>query len=188
MSDTFETERLSARPAIPEDAPRVAALMGDKDLPWNLGRAPWPYTLADAENWIAITQQQWTTRSEFPFAVLLDDILIGSCGVMRVDTEQNIWEIGYWIGRPYWGQGYVTEAAQGVLDWAKTEHGITRFVSGHIFDNPASGRVLTKLGFKLAGEIEMYVKARDCTVLSPRYILNAPVEVALRDPLISKRP
>jgi RimJ/RimL family protein N-acetyltransferase len=95
-------------------------------------------------------------------------------------VNDDIWEIGYWIGKPYWGQGYVTEAAAGLLAWAQHEMGVTRFVSGHIFDNPASGKVLTKLGFTYAGDIEMYVKGRDCSVVSPRYILNAPIEVALK--------
>ena len=182
MKNTFNTERLSARAMSAADAPRVTELMQEKELPWNLGRAPWPYTLADAENWLALARQQWDAGSEFPFAILRDDTLIGCCGLVRVDTEQNIWEIGYWLGKPYWGNGYITEASHGLLDWAEREHGITRFVSGHIIDNPASGAVLVKLGFTLAGEIKMYVKGRDQTVRSPRYIRNAPVEVALRNP------
>jgi len=76
----------------------------------------------------------------------------------------------------------VTEAAQGLLAWAEREKGITRLISGHIFDNPASGKILIKLGFEYAGDIEIHVKGRNSTVLSPRYIRNAPVEVALRVP------
>ena len=184
MKTVFETERLRARPIELSDAPRVTELFQEKDLAWNLGRAPWPYALKDAENWLKIVARQWAAETEFPFAILKDDTLIGCCGIVQIDAEQNIWEIGYWVGKPYWGKGYVTEASIGLLDWAERELGITRFVSGHIFDNPASGRVLEKLGFELAGEIEMYVKGRDCKVRSPRYIRNAPVEVALRDPFI----
>jgi len=183
MKKTFKTERLSARPMQPSDALRVTQLFQDKELAWNLARAPWPYTLADAENWLKLAEQQWQTDSEYPFAVIKDDTLIGSCGLMQIDKTENIWEIGYWIGKPYWGQGYVTEAAKGLLGWAEREKSITRLVSGHIFDNPASGKVLTKLGFEHAGNIEMYVKGRNSTVLSPRYIRNAPVEVALKNPL-----
>ena len=187
MKTVFETERLRARPIEVSDAPRVAELFQEKELPWNLGRAPWPYALSDAENWLTLAQKQWAAGTEFPFAILKDGTLIGSCGIMCIDEAQNIWEIGYWVGKPYWGKGYVTEASIGLLDWAEREAGITRFVSGHIFDNPASGHVLEKLGFELAGEIEMYVKGRDCNVRSPRYIRNAPVEVALKDPLTGKR-
>lgn len=182
MDKTFKTARLTARPPTEQDAERVTTLFQDKDLAWNLGRAPWPYTLADAENWLKLASQSWQTDSEYPFAIIKDEILIGCCGLTRIDEAQNIWEIGYWMGKAYWGKGYVTEAARGLLTWAEHQMGITRFVSGHIDDNPASGRVLVKLGFEHAGDIKMYVKGRDCTVLSPRYIRNAPVEVALKDP------
>ena len=187
MKKQFETERLRARPIELSDAPRVAELFQEKELPWNLGRAPWPYALSDAENWLTLAQKQWEAGIEFPFAILKDATLIGSCGIMRINEAQNIWEIGYWVGKPYWGKGYVTEASIGLLDWAERELGITRFVSGYIFDNPASGRVLEKLGFELAGEIEMHVTGRNSIVRSPRYIRNAPVEEALRNPFRVKK-
>ena len=187
MKKQFETERLRARPIELSDAPRVAELFQEKELPWNLGRAPWPYALSDAENWLTLAQKQWEAGIEFPFAILKDATLIGSCGIMRINEAQNIWEIGYWVGKPYWGKGYVTEASIGLLDWAERKLGITRFVSGHIFDNPASGRVLEKLGFELAGEIEMHVTGRNSIVRSPRYIRNAPVEEALRNPFRVKK-
>ena len=187
MKTIFKTERLSARPIQLNDAPRVAELFQEKELPWNLGRAPWPYSLSDAENWLTLAQTQWDTGTEFPFAILKEGTLIGSCGITRVNPAENIWEIGYWLGKPYWGNGYVTEAAEGLLDWAAREAGITRFVSGYIFDNPASGRVLEKLGFEHVGEIEMHVTGRNSIVRSPRYIRNAPVEEALKDPLTGKR-
>ena len=183
MISEFETKRLRARPIELSDAPRVTELFQEKDLAWNLGRAPWPYALKDAENWLKIVARQWAAETEFPFAILKDDTLIGCCGIVQIDAEQNIWEIGYWVGKPYWGKGYVTEASIGLLDWAEGELGITRLVSGHIFDNPASGRVLLKLGFTVAGEIEMYVKGRDCEVKAVRYVYGgAPAEVALALP------
>ena len=183
MKTIFETERLSARPMQLSDAPRVTELFQEKDLAQNLARAPWPYALADAENWLTLAQTQWDTGTEFPFAILKDGVLVGSCGLVQIDAEENIWEIGYWIGKPFWGRGYVTEAAEGLLAWAAREMGITRLVSGHISDNPASGRVLLKLGFTVAGEHTMYVKGRDCEVTAVRYVYGgAPAEVALAVP------
>ncbi|MEO9968274.1 MAG: GNAT family N-acetyltransferase [Hyphomonadaceae bacterium] len=181
MNMEFETERLGARAPVVADAPRITELMQDKDLPWNLGRAPWPYALSDAEAWVESNAKSRSAGEEYAFALHhAEHGLIGSTGISQVDGD--IWEIGYWIGKPYWGQGYVTEAARGLLDWANHEMGINRFVSGHIFDNPASGRVLIKLGFELAGEIQMYVSGRGCEVRSLRYVRNAPMEVALRSP------
>ena len=187
MNIAFETERLSARPPIPDDAMRVTELMQEKDLPWMLGRAPWPYALSDAQTWITHLADTRTSGTEYAFALHHGEHgLIGSAGM--VHAEDDIWEIGYWVGKPYWKQGYVTEAAQGLLHWAEAELGITRFISGHIYDNPASGRVLAKLGFKPVGPIDMYVKGRDCVVHSPRYIRNAPVEVALKNPFADQNP
>lgn len=183
----FETRRLSARTPGQEDTARITELMQERDISWMLGRVPWPYSYEDAENWLGVLVQAQTQGTEYAFALHHPEHgLIGVTGMFHV--QDDIWEIGYWIGKPYWGQGYVTEAARGLMDWAERELGVTRFVSGHIVDNPASGRVLEKLGFKLASEIEMYVKGRDCIVRSPRYILKAPVDVALKDPLATHRP
>lgn len=178
MNIVFETARLSACPPRTEDALRVTEFMQDKDLPWMLARAPWPYALKDAEGWIAATEQSRMARTEYAFVLHHDDHgLIGSTGMMHV--QDDIWEIGYWIGKPYWGAGFVTEAARGLMQWAEAEHGITRLVSGHIADNIASGRVLIKLGFEPIGEISMYVKGRDCEVPAMRYVRGAPAETAL---------
>ncbi len=179
MSKTFKTKRLSARVPTPEDAPHITTYFQEESLVKMLARAPWPYALEDAKQWIKRVAKSGIKGTEYAFVLNHGDHgLIGSVGMFQVNDD--IWEIGYWIGKPYWGQGYVTEAAAGLLAWAQHEMGVTRFVSGHIFDNPASGKVLTKLGFTYAGDIEMYVKGRDCSVVSPRYILNAPIEVALK--------
>jgi len=187
MIVAFETVHLSARPPELEDAPRITEFFQEESLVKMLGRAPWPYTLKDAKQWIKLVTKTRAKGTEYAFALHHPDHgLVGSVGMFRV--QDDIWEIGYWIGKPYWGKGYVTEAAKGLLDWAEHEMGITRYVSGHIFDNPASGHVLEKLGFERVGEIDMYVKGRDCKVASPRYIRNAPVEVALKQPFAAPKP
>ncbi|MEO0881397.1 MAG: GNAT family N-acetyltransferase [Pseudomonadota bacterium] len=187
MTEQFTTKRLILRPPVPADAERVAELMSEKDLPWNLGRAPWPYALEDAHAWIQAATEARAANADYPFVVCTPEIgLIGSCGVVPVTEE--ICELGYWIGKPYWSQGYVTEAAEGVLDWARTELNIDQFVSGHINDNPASGRVLMKLGFSPAGPVTHYVRARDCDVEATRYVLGAPADIAIESAAHYKRP
>ncbi|MEO1407140.1 MAG: GNAT family N-acetyltransferase [Pseudomonadota bacterium] len=187
MTIQIETERLRLRPPRTEDAPRVAELMSDKDIPWNLGRAPWPYGLADAEGWIERGIASWADGTDYPFAITHEDEgLIGSCGVVPVTDD--VFELGYWIGKPYWGRGYVTEASEALLKWAKTSLGIHQFVSGHINDNPGSGRVLRKLGFEPVGEATHYVRARDCDVEATRYVLGAPAEIAIESATHYARP
>jgi len=178
----FETVNLSARPPQPEDAPAITAYFQDKDVPWMLGRAPWPYALEDAQTWIAFAEESLAEGTEYAFVLHHPEHgLIGAVGMNLV--EDDIWEIGYWIGKPHWGNGYVTEAARGLLDWARHAMGVSRLVSGHIDDNPASGKVLLKLGFEKAGMNRMYVKGRDCEVDAVRYVYGgAPIEVALKVP------
>ena len=182
MVISFQTERLSARPPALEDAEAIHGLFQDKDIAWNLGRAPWPYALEDAQGWVGNTAKTRAKGTEYAFALHhADNGLIGSVGMLQV--QDDIWEIGYWIGKPFWGQGFVSEGARGLLDWAKRELGVTRFVSGHIDDNPASGRVLEKLGFQQVGEHSMYTKGRDCEVNAVRYVYGgAPASVALEVP------
>lgn len=175
MKFEFETARLAMRLVQPGDAPIVTAYFQDKEVPWNLGRAPWPYALSDAESWITRMTDASQAGTEYAFVVNhAQHGLIGSVGMFKngLIDGADIWEIGYWVGKPHWGHGYVTEAARGLLDWARHELGITQFISGHIKDNPSSGRVLTKLGFVPTGEISMYVRGRDCEVSAIRYICN----------------
>lgn len=179
MNISFETERLVARVPVRADAPRITALFQDKALAWNLGRAPWPYALSDAESWIDALTKTRAEGSEYAVVLIhADHGLIGSVGMMHI--EDDIWEIGYWIGKLYWRHGYALEAARGLLDWASVKLGVTRYISGHIVDNEASGRTLEKLGFIKVGITTHYVRGRDCDVEAMRYVRGAPAEIALR--------
>lgn len=188
MNTVLQTKRLKARHLSPADAPRIAELMADKDIPWFLARAPWPYTLGDAETWITSATEQWETGTGASFAICKNDELIGSCGMSLVDETQAVWEIGYWIGKPYWGQGYASEIGHGLIDWAKTERGITQFIAGHSIENPASGAVLKKIGFSEAGRATHFVVSRDCDAETIRYVLGAPAKLAIAAAALYKRP
>ena len=138
------TERLFLRPAFPEDWEAILAGVGDEAIVHNLARAPWPYGTAEARAFAALPQDP---RLPHFLVTLPGTGVIGSAGMGEHEGEA---EIGYWIARPHWGQGYATEAAGAVLRIARTlGHG--RIVAGHFADNPASGRVLRKLGFAPTG-------------------------------------
>lgn len=145
------TERLLLRPIWPEDAPALYDAIADEGIVRNLARAPWPYTIDDAA-WFARQEHSWLYPN-FMLMLRTDGAprLIGSCGIAERDGDT---ELGYWIARPYWGQGFASEAARAVVHIAKAL-GHAKLVSGHFIDNPASGRVLRKVGFRPLGRTEM---------------------------------
>lgn len=149
--DVFiRSERLFLRPAWPEDWKELLGAIGDEAIVRNLARAPWPYTGEDAR-WFA--QQPQDQRLPH-FVVTLPTAsgpaqLIGCVGLGEIDGAV---ELGYWLARDYWGRGFATEAARAVLSLARTL-GHRRIVAGHFVDNPASGRVLRKAGFRATGKI-----------------------------------
>ena len=142
------TERLLLRPGWAEDAPAIAAAIADEMIVRNLATAPWPYELRDAEAFLA--QARDPALPSFLIFERTDGApnLVGSCGLGR--RPSGAVELGYWIGRSYWGRGYATEAATALIDIARTL-GFTRLEGSHFLDNPASGRVLEKLGFEPLG-------------------------------------
>ena len=162
----IRSERLFLRPGWPEDWPELLARIGDEGVVKNLAKAPWPYTADDARDF---AQKPQDSRCPHFFVTLPTSAapaeLIGCVG-LGSDGEEV--ELGYWFGREHWGRGYATEAARAVLRLARTL-GHRRIVAKHFTDNPASGRVLAKLGFRSIGEIRpSYSRARGC---------NAPAQV-----------
>lgn len=148
----ISTERLRLRAPRPEDAPRLAQLANDPAVARMTTRMPHPYGLADAEAFLGHCAQQDGAR-ERVFAVERDDEgLIGMLGFHPDESGRT--EIGYWLGRPYWGQGYATEAAEKALVWAGEGWGRRYLMAGHFLDNAASGQVLCKTGFLYTGEIQ----------------------------------
>ncbi|GGD46942.1 GNAT family N-acetyltransferase [Erythrobacter arachoides] len=142
----MRTQRLFLRPAWIEDAPAVAHLIAEPEIVRNLARAPWPYGLAEAEAFVTMPQDP---KAPHFLLHLPGQGVIGSAGFGRQGAEV---EIGYWIGRRWWGQGFATEAAAALLDLARMI-GHRRLVAGHFADNPRSGSVLRKVGFVPTGTV-----------------------------------
>lgn len=164
------SERLFLRPAFQEDWEAVLVLIGADDaIARNLASAPWPYSERDARDFVTLPQDP---RLPHFLVTLPGTGVIGSAGLGAHDCGA---EIGYWIGRPYWGQGFATEAARAVLRIAQTL-GHRRLTAGHFVDNPASGRVLRKLGFQPTGQIvTRHSRARGAEVDSVDYALELDV-------------
>ncbi len=144
------TPRLLLRPGFPEDARALAAALADKAIARNLAVVPWPYTLRDAEAFLASPRDP-----VLPSFLIFERTagaprLVGSCGLGR--RASGAVELGYWIGRLFWGRGIATEAGLALIDIARAL-GLGRIEASHFVDNPASGRVLEKLGFESTGLI-----------------------------------
>lgn len=144
------TERLFLRPGWAEDAGSLAAAIGDEAVLSKLARAPFPYRVSDAEDWLALEPREGEANFVIVARTEGAPRLVGGIG-LHPDGEDL--ELGYWIARPYWGLGFATEAARAVVDIARHTLKRTKIVASHFMDNPASGRVLSKLGFRPTGEI-----------------------------------
>lgn len=169
------TKRLFLRPAWPEDAEALLAGMGHKEIVDNLGTAPWPFGIEDARARIA--RDKDTPAHEASCLVFLrtggDPELVGGIGFGRWNDRVPYPELGYWITRSHWGIGIAYEAGYAALEMAFLGVGYPVIAAGHYVDNPASGRVLTKLGFEPTGEILPYpCVARGCDVDSVEYALT----------------
>jgi RimJ/RimL family protein N-acetyltransferase len=129
------------------DVKAVAGLANDRRIAENTARIPHPYRVDDAKEWIAASN---TRAGETTFAVtLIDGTLIGACGFDL--REDPVPEIGYWLGAPYWGNGYATEAVRAVIDYAFGDCDHEALQAGARVTNPASRRVLEKCGFQWTG-------------------------------------
>jgi RimJ/RimL family protein N-acetyltransferase len=139
------TPRLLLRPGFPEDAPALAAAIADEAIVRNLAVVPWPYRLRDAEAFLASPRDPVLPSLLIFERTSAEPRLIGSCGLGR--RPSGAVELGYWIARPHWGRGFATEACSALIDIARTL-GLPSLEASHFIDNPASARVLEKLGFE----------------------------------------
>ena len=142
------TPRLLLRPGWPEDAAALAAAIGDEMIVRNLATAPWPYRIDHARDFLAAEHHPALPQFLVTARTHGAPRLVGGCGLGRAPNGDI--EMGYWIARPYWGLGYATEAGQALIGIARTL-GLGRLVASHFLDNPASGHVLRKLGFRPTG-------------------------------------
>lgn len=173
MTPTLTTDRLTLRAFVLDDAPRLSELLSDPIIAKQTSAIPSPYPAEIAEGWIALRWAAERRTGETNFAVVEQELgLVGSVGVFRRGAEAP-WEIGYWMGRHVWGRGIATEAVGAVVDWALETKGHDRLIASHFDDNPASRRVLEKVGFAPTGDANaVYSLARtgrvDCVGMELR--------------------
>ncbi|HEU4564098.1 MAG TPA: GNAT family N-acetyltransferase [Gemmatimonadaceae bacterium] len=149
---TLSTARLVLRPFLPEDAPAVQRLAGAREIADTTLTIPHPYPDGAAELWIATHEQGFAAGTVVVFAVTERESgdVVGAVGLV-VEPAHASAELGYWIATPYWGRGYATEAAGALVAFALGPLGLHRVQARHLIRNPASGRVMQKLGMRLEG-------------------------------------
>ncbi len=154
----IETERLLLRPFELSDGPRVKELAGDKAIPDTTLNIPYPYKDGMAEEWILTHQPKFETGELANYAIVLKStqILIGAIGLV-IDKRFNRAELGYWVAKKYWNKGYCTEAAEAMVEYGFHKLDLHKITATHISRNPASGKVMEKIGMKKEGFFKEHV-------------------------------
>ncbi len=149
---TLDTERLHLRRFELSDAPLVQKLLDDPEVISNMIDKTPPYTLEDAETMIKQSHAAYATGNAIAFAITRksDTGLVGYCD-LELQAKHERGEIAYWIGRPYWWQGYATEAVKCVVRFGFEELNLNRIFAYVLTENTASAGVLKKAGLQLEG-------------------------------------
>ena len=154
----LNTRRLMLRQLCREDIPQLLPLIGTREVAATTLRIPHPYTQDDALKFLEHCDALWDRREGARFGIFVRE---GErlCGGIGLDAKlnHNHAELGYWIGVPFWGKGYCTEAAREVLKFGFETLQLHRIHAGHFSNNPASGRILQKLGMKHEGRSREHI-------------------------------
>jgi [ribosomal protein S5]-alanine N-acetyltransferase len=151
---TITTERLILRLFSKADAENVSNLCNNYNLYKSTLHLPYPYTIEHALTWIGAHRSNFDNDKQFEFAITdkTTGELYGCIGLSHNTTHRN-GEIGYWLGEQFWRNGYATEAAKAMIEFAFDEKGYHKVYAKHFASNPASGRVMQKCGMKYEGEL-----------------------------------
>ena len=154
MFSEIKTARLKLGQLKSIDIPRIVEFAGNKKVADMTMNIPHPYKEEDAIFWINAANQGFIKRTQYTFRIALkgNDEFIGGMG-LKIDNRFNKAELGYWIGEPYWGNGYATEAAGAVLSFGFEVLNLNKIFATHLIDNPASGKVMKKNGMIKEAEL-----------------------------------
>jgi len=177
----LETERLVLRAPRLEDMEQIAMLANDRRIAENTARIPHPYTLKDAEAFLASANR---SNAETTFAIALaDGTLIGACGLELREGPGAVGtmpELGIWLGLPYWDRGFATEAVRALIDHAFTDLELEALQAGARVTNPASRRVLEKCGFQWTGVGLYRIRALKSSAPIDRFRLERSIWASLK--------
>lgn len=159
IQPTLQTDRLVLRPYSLADVADLVRLAGAREVARTTLRIPHPYHEQDAIEFIASSQAEADVGACTRFAVTLraDGQFCGGVG-LRIEAAHQHAELGYWLGVPYWGRGYATEAARAVVDYGFETLGLHRVYASCFAHNEASARVLKKIGMRYEGCQQSHIR------------------------------
>lgn len=155
---TITTERLKLRLFNKEDANTVQSLCNNYNIFRNTLFIPYPYTLEHAHSWMQNHHEHFHAEKGYEFAITdkATGEILGAIGLTH-DLRFNNGELGYWVGEKFWGKGFATEAGIALIQFAFTEKNFHKVYARHFGSNPASGRVIEKIGMKREGLLRDHV-------------------------------
>ncbi len=156
----IKTKRFTLRPYRKSDLESMVKHINDKAIAGYTLTIPYPYTMKDARNWWERYKKMMRKRgrNRIACAIVIDGQVVGSIGISRHDHKA---EIGYWLGRAYWGRGLMTAVVKEVTKYGFNTMGLRRIYACTFPENKASMRVLEKAGYKFEGILRKNVKKGD---------------------------
>ena len=155
--DSIQTNRLIIKPPEPVDVEALVALVNNWEVVKWLVDVPYPFNKSNSIKFVEKSKQNLEMGSQYNCLIFLQDYLVGGIGL---DLQENdIYELGYWVGEEHWGQGIATEASRAMLSFGFNELKQTRIEACYLDGNDASARVLKKLGFVNLGETMCFCKS-----------------------------
>ncbi|WP_218061274.1 GNAT family N-acetyltransferase [Pseudoalteromonas luteoviolacea] len=164
IQPNLETQRLVLRPFCDSDASRIAELAGDKVIADMTASVPHPYEPHMATEWISTHKSAFEDKTAVVYAITIkgDNRIIGAVSFPQLGNGEGT--IGYWIGVPFWGNGYAFEAAKGLIEYCKANLGLRIIHAVHFTENTRSQSVIEKLKIPFLEETTHLVKGAQCPV------------------------
>ncbi|MGG5209135.1 GNAT family N-acetyltransferase [Chryseobacterium sp. MIQD13] len=153
----IETERLILSQLKEGDIPFVTGYLQDKVFSDLTSNIPFPYTKEHAEFWVKMSRESFESNTGYTFAVRnREEQIIGAIGLHDRDDDKA--ELGYWMGKPFWNKGYITEAAAALIDFGFKELELNKIYATYFLHNPASGRIMEKIGMEKEALLKQHLK------------------------------
>jgi [ribosomal protein S5]-alanine N-acetyltransferase len=168
---SLKTDRLLLRPTRGADADRAFEIQTNWEVTRILALASFPPDRQEIERWFADHPHEWAAGRAYRFAVVHEEKMVGLVDIGGISEREGT--LGYWLDRAVWGHGYAFEAAQAVTRFAAEEARLLKLKAEHADDNPASGRILARLGFRRVDRVELFSRPRNETISQCRYVRDA---------------